>query len=210
MSFDPYGNTPEPPRPPDPIRPADPTAPIDYPMPGPAPRSPNDAARDRVQLPGIFLLIIGLLNLLPGLFGGYQTATVWGTTAEDLHAGQVKQLKDNQEKMRKLPNEGFFKLIKEVTDKGLEQMEKVPPQELKNSTLMQYGGASLVVLLVALVQVLGGIRMLQLRSYVLCVIASLVSAIPCVSLSGCCCMGQAVGIWSLVVLLNSDVRSAFR
>jgi hypothetical protein len=54
------------------------------------------------------------------------------------------------------------------------------------------------------------VRMLQMRSYILCVIASLISAIPCVSLSGCCCIGQGVGIWALVTLFNSDVRSSFR
>ena len=50
----------------------------------------------------------------------------------------------------------------------------------------------------------------QLRLFAVCILASAVSAIPCVSLAGCCCLGQGVGIWSILVLLSSEVRAAFR
>ena len=52
--------------------------------------------------------------------------------------------------------------------------------------------------------------MLSLRAYGLAVAASVITAIPCISCSACCGLGEGIGIWALVVLLNNDVRAAFR
>jgi hypothetical protein len=71
-----------------------------------------------------------------------------------------------------------------------------------NSTL---GGLGLIT---AVVLTLGGVRMLQLRSYALCVTASITAMMPCISCTGCC-FGQIVGIWAIVVLLRPEVRFLF-
>ncbi|MGL4550513.1 MAG: hypothetical protein ACRC33_04950 [Gemmataceae bacterium] len=182
MSFDPYGNVP------------DPTAPIDPPAPDAGARPPADVARDRVQLPGIFLMVIGLLNLLyAGSLGitSYRLATV---PAEEIE--KVKQ------EMRRNPVQK--KQLEELEAKGFD-IEKL----IRSAGTWSAGGGVAAVL-VSLLGIFGGIRMLQLKSYGLCVFAAIVSAIPCVSGAGCCCIGEAVGVWAIVVLLSNDVRSAFR
>jgi hypothetical protein len=65
-------------------------------------------------------------------------------------------------------------------------------------------------LLAAAITIFGGMRMLKLTSYGLAVFASVLAAIPCISPMGCCGIGEGAGIWSFVVLMNADVRSAFR
>ena len=61
----------------------------------------------------------------------------------------------------------------------------------------------------ALLNIIGGIQMLRLRSYGLALFASILAAIPCISCSACCGLGEGIGIWALVVLLNPEVRAAF-
>jgi hypothetical protein len=61
-----------------------------------------------------------------------------------------------------------------------------------------------------LIILFGGIRMILMRSYALCLVASILATTPCLSPTGCCCLGNVVGIWGLVVLLSPDVRDAFR
>ncbi|MCA9119786.1 MAG: hypothetical protein H6822_34740 [Planctomycetaceae bacterium] len=55
--------------------------------------------------------------------------------------------------------------------------------------------------------VFGAMRMKQLKSYPLAIAASILAMLPC---SACCILGLPVGIWSLVVLCNRDIRKAFR
>ena len=50
------------------------------------------------------------------------------------------------------------------------------------------------------------LQMLKLRGHTLAVVASAIAMIPC---WGCCCLGVPVGIWTLVVLLNPEVKAAF-
>lgn len=54
----------------------------------------------------------------------------------------------------------------------------------------------------------GSIRMLSLRSYELAVTASILAMIPCAT-SCCCILGLPFGIWALVVLTKSEVKSHF-
>ena len=49
--------------------------------------------------------------------------------------------------------------------------------------------------------------MKQLRNHGLCVGAAVLSVIPCTS---CCLSGIPIGIWCLVVLLDANVKAAFR
>jgi hypothetical protein len=54
--------------------------------------------------------------------------------------------------------------------------------------------------------ILGGIKMKKLESYGVCIAASIVAMLPC---SLCCIFGLPIGIWSLVVLNNTDVKNYF-
>jgi hypothetical protein len=92
------------------------------------------------------------------------------------------------------------------------EMQKNPPpiaQVRMISTVVGVGGFGLGGLL-ALLTVFGAVRMMSLKGYGLAVFSAIVTAIPCISCMACCGFGEGVGIWALVVLLNPDVRAAFR
>lgn len=54
----------------------------------------------------------------------------------------------------------------------------------------------------------GALKMMNLQQYGLAMAASIVAMLPCISLG--CCIGLPVGIWSIVVLVKPEVKSAFR
>ena len=69
-------------------------------------------------------------------------------------------------------------------------------------------GFSLIGVVLALLIVWGAIKMKQLQSWGAAVTASIIAMIPCIS--PCCLLGLPIGIWCLVVLFDSSVKSAFR
>ena len=52
-----------------------------------------------------------------------------------------------------------------------------------------------------------GWQMRQLRNWGLSMAGAIVAMIPC---SGCCLLGLPIGIWAIVVLIDNDVKRAFR
>lgn len=56
--------------------------------------------------------------------------------------------------------------------------------------------------------IFGALKMRNLESWGIALAASVVSIVPCTT--PCCCTGMPIGIWALIVLLNSDVKAAFR
>jgi hypothetical protein len=56
--------------------------------------------------------------------------------------------------------------------------------------------------------IFGAIKMKKLEGYGLAMAASVIAAIPCTS--PCCFLGLPLGIWAIVVLMNQDVKNAFR
>lgn len=53
----------------------------------------------------------------------------------------------------------------------------------------------------------GAMKMKKLENYGLAMAASIVAMVPC--LSPCCLLGLPIGIWAVVVLSKSEVKSAF-
>jgi hypothetical protein len=53
----------------------------------------------------------------------------------------------------------------------------------------------------------GALKMKKLENYGLCMGASIVAMIPCIS--PCCLIGLPIGIWALVVLSKPEVKSSF-
>jgi hypothetical protein len=49
--------------------------------------------------------------------------------------------------------------------------------------------------------------MKALENYSLCMIASIIAIIPCIS--PCCCVGIPLGIWAVVVLNKPEVKAHF-
>lgn len=190
MSFDPFGPS-GPPQ--SPFPPSGPGLP-----PAQSPYTYSTPARDRVQLPAIFLLVVAVLNLLIGLYTAFETTRAVVVPADKLYADAL----ENADKL----GEAFPTMKQQV----VETLEKQTPQGLKNQVMLQFGIPTVIIFLTSLLLIAGGIRMLQLRSFGLCVLASIIAATPCVSPMGCCCMGNIAGIWALVVLLAPDVRTAFQ
>jgi len=55
--------------------------------------------------------------------------------------------------------------------------------------------------------IFGALGMKDLRNYGLAMTAAILSIVPC---SCCCLISLPIGVWSLVVLLDSNVKAAFR
>jgi hypothetical protein len=145
--------------------------------------------RERTTLPGIFLIIVGVVNILGGgvgCFFGYATSQV---PTEELQRQMEKQQPGN-----------------------LKQMEQMgwTMKDIQNIYLYGGLGGGLVNVVVGLIIVLGGIMLWTRRAYALAVIGAILAALPVVSCSACpCIFGMGIGIWALIVLFNSDVKAAF-
>jgi predicted lysophospholipase L1 biosynthesis ABC-type transport system permease subunit len=67
--------------------------------------------------------------------------------------------------------------------------------------------ASLLGLLIAGFIIYASMKMKNLQSWSMCVTASILAMIPCIS--PCCVLGLPVGIWCLVILFDQNVKGAF-
>ncbi len=68
-------------------------------------------------------------------------------------------------------------------------------------------GVDVLYLILAGLVVFGGIRMMKLQSHGLAIASSIIVMLPCIL--PCCALGLPVGIWSLIVLLQPDVKAQF-
>src|SRR5262245_46256319 len=95
---------------------------------------------------------------------------------------------------------------------GMRSMPSDLPPEAERWVSMMSGGLGIVATLLCLaiggLIIFGAMKMMNLQSYGLAMAASIVAMVPC--LSPCCCLGLPVGIWSIVVLSNAEVKAAFR
>jgi hypothetical protein len=92
----------------------------------------------------------------------------------------------------------------------VEAPQGVDPQMFMR--MMQGAGAmgivfNVLAIVVAVVILLGALKMKKLESYGLSMTAAILAMIPC--LSPCCILGLPFGIWALVVLNKPEVKSAF-
>jgi hypothetical protein len=87
----------------------------------------------------------------------------------------------------------------------------LPPflQEVfNNRSAIAFGIATDAVgIILAILIMVGSMKMRRLESYGLSMTASIVSMLPCIT--ACCCLGIPFGIWSLIVLNRPEVRSCF-
>lgn len=77
-----------------------------------------------------------------------------------------------------------------------------------------YGIVSLLLGVVGIAQsaliIFGGVKMRSVQSYSLCMVGAVVPMLPCNSGTCCCCIiGLIPGIWSIMTLMNADVKAAF-
>jgi hypothetical protein len=154
-------------------------------------------ARERVKLPAVFLIVVGVLNLLVALFYAGVTIFIAVQPADKMHEMQI----DTYETLGK-----SYPFAKEMAA----AMRKQDPEDQKVKSVATNSITSAVLLVAALVVIFGGMRMLQMRSYGMCILASIVTSIPCISPTCCCGVGAIVGVWSIIVLLDETVRGFFR
>jgi hypothetical protein len=64
----------------------------------------------------------------------------------------------------------------------------------------------LFMLAVAAVVLIGSLQLLRRRSWIMGLVAAVLSIVPCIG--PCCPLGIPVGAWALYVLLRPDVRQA--
>jgi hypothetical protein len=67
--------------------------------------------------------------------------------------------------------------------------------------------SSIVGMIVAVVVIIGCVRMMKLQSYGFALTAMILAMIPCIS--PCCLLGLPFGIWGVVVLSDQHVKTAF-
>ncbi|MBN1854898.1 MAG: hypothetical protein JW829_19345 [Pirellulales bacterium] len=133
----------------------------------------------KVKAPGIALSIVGVLDTL------YAILNCLSHLNPETHSGPMPSEFRNNEFMREMW-------------KSMSESDPVV------GTLV-----SILMAIVGAIIIFGGIRMLKMSNYALSITASILSMLPCVTALGCCGIGQAVGIWSFVVLLSQDVKSGF-
>jgi hypothetical protein len=150
----------------------------------------NQVAREKVQLPAVFLIVVGVLNLLGALYLSFEAVTYAMMSVERFE--EARQLM-----MQKLP---FL----------AEYLEQQDAAQLKATNTATSAIWAVVAFVAALLTLVAGIQMRLLRYYGLAVIGAIVAALPCISCVGCCGVGEVVGIWALVILLQPDVRALFR
>jgi hypothetical protein len=142
------------------------------------PETSNAAAKTNV--PGILLLVTGVLNILGAL---YYMVNGFVTLANPEAAMQMaKSINPNQP-----ADPGMYRGI-----------------------AIGYIALGIVALLCAVVMIIGGLKMRALTAHGLALFAAVLALVPCISPTACCALGVVSGIWALVVLANPEVKSAFR
>ena len=148
-----------------------------------------EAIKARVRGPAILLLIVNALNLLVGIYLLTDAFAVKSDPA-DADAEMAKQWDIYTPEQKAMLEKWGWTPQKVVT--------------VFSNIFLWLGGFSVIV---GVVGILGGRRMLSLRSHGIGVTGAILTAIPFAS--PCCLLGQVAGVWALIVLLNKDVRSAF-
>jgi hypothetical protein len=158
----------------------------------------REAVKGRLRPPAIFLIVVGALNLLAAVyFLGEGVLTAVSKTPAEVRQESID----------------FYKAViqdPQMQKAMVDALEKQDPQAAYTQGLMGTVGGGIFWLIISLLTLIGAIRMMSLKSYGLAITGAIVAAIPCISPTGCCLLGEAAGIWALIVLMNNDVRAAFR
>ncbi|HXG11286.1 MAG TPA: hypothetical protein VNK04_16135 [Gemmataceae bacterium] len=147
-------------------------------------------ATGRLTLPGVFLIVVGALNLIAAI--GLLLIGLFFTT---------------------IPPEEFDKMVQQDPAQR-QRMEMLREEDWSTQDLLNiyiYGGlgSGAVVLVASLLIVIGGVCMLARRGRVMAILGSITAGLPCISPLSCCLVGMAIGIWAVVVLLSPDGKTAF-
>lgn len=144
------------------------------------------AARSAAQIPGVLLIVTGVLSLIGSVIGLIQLPQM---------PAQMDQAMAQIEADPNIPAEQKAAWKDAITT--MKQVAEHP------GAIAGY----VLGIVASLVVVLGGIKLMNLSGSTLPMIGSVFAMIPCTV--GCCCvLGVPAGIWALVVVNRSDVRAA--
>ena len=165
-------------------------APMGYDPGGPSGGGSSQAALAKVKPPAIALLIVGALNIIGSLYGIGNSALFLA----GMHPAAAQQAKQ----------------FEELRQQGGDAAEFAGMMEQISSSFQGPVGLGLNVLalIVAVVIILGALKMMKLESYGFAKTAAILVMIPC--LSNCCVVGIPIGIWGLIILSSVDVKNSFR
>jgi hypothetical protein len=168
----------------DPFAPGSEPPPPDYGPAGYQPTGPS-AVRQRVTAPAIGLIVVGFLNLLWALYLTVNALAITVMTPQQIMAQ-------------------YEAMGMQAATAGKN------PDELKTQGVVLCWPLAVFSFVASLLPVLGGFRLLSLKSYALAMCGAISAAVPCISATACCGLGEAIGIWAIIVLLNDEVKSAFQ
>lgn len=141
----------------------------------------TDYAKKKCLFPGVLLIVSGVLAMIGNVGGGLAFAGIYLGNPDIVI-----------EEMKKEPQQ-------ELTEEELKTvMEVLGYSGLVVAALGFFGGLAIVA---------GGVQMIRLRGWIIAVLGAVLSMIPC--FQGCFIFGIPIGIWCLVVLLDSSVKRSF-
>ncbi|MBN9118134.1 MAG: hypothetical protein J0I06_03045 [Planctomycetes bacterium] len=144
------------------------------------------AARQRVSVPAVGLIVVGALTIFSAVSGLVQ-----------LGLGMIDR--------------GFDDAIQKVqADPNIPAGQKQDQVQVMNDirdSIKTFGPPFYATgILVGVIIIAGGLRMRVLGSPGLSIVSSLLAMVP---FSPCCVLGLVFGIWALVALANPDVKAGF-
>jgi len=122
------------------------------------------------------------------LFGFWQNFV----SGVDMNLKLLEYMRDNFSQDQKFKDE----MQKQIDER---KVADKTPEKIMNAVFGVLGMIGNVLVLLA------GLFMRRLQGYAVCMTGSIFAII----MNGCCCIGIPIGIWSLVVLSNREVKRGF-
>ncbi len=151
-----------------------------------------EQAKSKTQVPGIMLIILGVMTLIFSGIGLVQYPD-FSKNMDEVVQKQTEQIEKNPQipaDQKKIQIDFF----KKITDGAKDAQPFLLPLYLFST----FAG---------LMTILGGVKFRSLGSKGLVIFASLLSMTPFTS--GCCCIGLPIGIWAIIALNNQVVRDGY-
>ena len=175
----------------------------------------SERIRRRVAGPAIGLIIVGVLCLFPcaAMVLAVPALVVIPTSVQQQRVEESFERQPAMETAPDLPGGAVvlpadiairppvLLAQREVMDQPMADMARGPIW-----AMLPVGVVMLLGLPLSLVMIVGGWRMMLLKSYGLAMVAAIVALLPC---TFGWFLGLPIGIWALVTLLNDEVRGAF-
>ena len=151
---------------------------------------PNPALQSKVNGQATGLIVYGVISAIMA-FGYAVLCVLTIFEMNPIAKNQQKQFQEMQEQMQ--PDQAeFVKMIANISN-----IFSGPVGAVTNTAL----------LVVSIFTVLAANKMKKFQGHTGAMVFSVLACVPCTS--GCCYLGLPIGIWAIIVLVNSEVKAAF-